>query len=115
MIRFGNFSAIFSPGSDETYLQATGNNFLRERPIEALRRGNFKKVPILTGMMSEEGVLMGYFIKSQLDQLQTQDIKSFMETFVLSQLLRQLPLDNSYTTKSIISHEYFHDLTIRSG
>ena len=75
MIRFGNFSAIFSPVSDDTYLRPSGTNFLREQPIEALRRGNFKKVPILTGMMSEEGVLMGYFIKSQIDQLQTEDIK----------------------------------------
>ena len=115
MIRFGNFSAIFSPVSDDSYLKGSGSNFLRERPIEALRRGNFKKVPILTGMMSEEGVLMGYFIKSQLDQLQTQDINNFMETFVMSQLLRQLPFDNSESVKNIISHEYFPDLSIRSG
>ena len=115
MIRFGNFSAIFSPVSDDSFLTGSGNNFLRERPIEALRRGNFKKVPILTGMMSEEGVLMGYFIKSQLDQLQTQDIANFMETFVLSQLLRQLPFDNSESVRNIINHEYFPDLSIRSG
>ena len=34
-----------------------------------------KQVPILTGIMSEEGVLMAYFIKERLDLLSSNNIK----------------------------------------
>ena len=39
-------------------------------------------MPILTGTMAEEGVLIAYFLKDQLDQLQTHEIlyKNILET-----------------------------------
>ena len=75
MIRFGNLSAIFAPVCDEYFLVQQNLQFLSEPPREALRKGNFKKVPILTGIMTEEGILMAYFIKSRLDRLDTADLR----------------------------------------
>lgn len=75
MIAYGNISAIFSPIIDESFLFTEKTNFLSEAPLDALKRGNFKKVPILTGVMNEEGILMGYFIKDQINQLKASEIQ----------------------------------------
>lgn len=74
MIKFGNISAIFAPVDDHVYMTPEGKNFFMEPANEALRKGHFKKVPILAGIMAEEGVLMAYFIKEHFDVLQTKQI-----------------------------------------
>jgi hypothetical protein len=70
---------------------------------------------MLTGLMAEEGFLMGYFLKEQLDQLPAKDIKDFMENFVVKGILQQKKLNQSETAlKKLISHEYFGEITLES-
>ena len=46
------------------------------KPIQHITISKFKnQVPILTGIMSEEGVLMAYFIKERLDLLSSNNVK----------------------------------------
>ena len=107
MITYGNISALFSPVINESYLLAERTHFLSEAPIDALKRGNFKKVPILAGVMEEDGILMGYFIKDQLDQLRTPEIQDFMENSIIPELIRQIPgLSQDQAIRKVISHEY---------
>lgn len=105
MIKFGNISAIFGPDLKDRL-------FLSDDPSQALRQGNFKKVPVLTGIMAEDGVLMGYFIKGRLDKIaSTEDIQTFTEEFLLTQVLRQYSnIANQVPMRKVISHEYIRSL-----
>lgn len=92
MIQGGNVSAIFSPVSNEHFLPQE-SQFFNGDMLTALKRGNFKKVriqlsfenpsnlnwtgiqvPMLNGIVTDEGMLLGYFLKETLDKLAVSDI-----------------------------------------
>ena len=74
LLKNGNVSAIFAPVNDYNYLPSD-DVFVGDEPLKAIVRGDFKKVPMITGVVSNEGVLMGYFLKDILNRLSVEDIK----------------------------------------
>ena len=107
MIRNGNVSALFGPIVEQDHL-SSGNKFLSENPVTALETGNFKRVPMIAGMMTEEGVLMGYFIKEQLEKVSVPESIEFLRTYVIPAIMRQKPkLAGSKALHRLVHHEYF--------
>ena len=97
LLQSGNVSALFSPVSDYNYL-SSDEVFVGDPPLNSVQRGDFKKVksaiclpikkpdlllryrfvtqvPMITGVVTSEGVLMGYFIKGVLNRLSVNEIK----------------------------------------
>ena len=94
LLQSGNVSALFSPVSDYNYL-SSDEVFVGDPPLNSIQRGDFKKVrmaflrlfpsqdiaqsvfqvPMITGVLTSEGVLMGYFIKGVLNRLSVNEIK----------------------------------------
>ena len=52
----GRFYPVFAPVTD-SFLPA-GDRLLPEDPDQLLRRGNFVKVPVMTGLDADDGLLM---------------------------------------------------------
>ena len=71
---------------------------------------------MITGVVSQEGVLMGYFIKGVLNRLSVNEIKFYMINNMIPSVVRQIPsLPKTYFVRDIISYGYFGDVTRQRG
>ena len=52
----GRFHPVFAPVTDS--FVATRDQFLPEDPDRLLRRGEFVKVPVMSGVDADDGILM---------------------------------------------------------
>ena len=72
---------------------------------------------MLAGVMTEERVLMGYFLKENLNQLSVRDISFFIMNSVIPSVIRQIPslvTDTLYPSdfvRDVISYGYFGDVS----
>ncbi len=62
---------------------------------------------MVTGMMTEEGVLMGYFLKEELRLITVKEGLEYMRTFVIPAILRQKPeMSGIKALERLVHHEY---------
>ena len=73
MIRDGNTSAIFAPVVQKFLPKS--DRIISVSPEVAMADGDYLKVPMLTGVVTDDGVLMAYFLKETIDQLRTTELR----------------------------------------
>ncbi|XP_059097691.1 cholinesterase-like [Tigriopus californicus] len=106
MIRDGNTSAIFGPVVDN-YLPST-SRFFEISPEIALERGLYKKIPMLSGLVFDDGVLMAYFLKEIIDRLSIRDLRNFVDSTLIPATINQLSaIGDKVVPRDVISFQYF--------
>lgn len=98
-------------------------NFLSEIPIELLKKGNFEKVPTISGFSNKEGILMKTFfqneLKASLDEgklVEFLPIEFKMDRKILDEKLKSIykPRNDDINQDDYIL-DYLTDLVIHGG
>ena len=70
---------------------------------------------MMTGVLTEEGVLMAYFLKESIDRLSTKDVGYFIENTVIPSLLNQMQqITDSLYIRDVIKFEYFDEIRTKT-
>ena len=68
----------------------------------------------MTGLMTEEGVIMAYFLKESIDRLSSKDIGYFIENTVIPSVLNQLEsVSDTLYIRDVIKFEIFRRNTFK--